>query len=125
MKNFLILSVLIAFATLNSGCGTIYGAAVDERNVKTIAQDTAIKTKILKQLIEDKTVKALDISASSYNGQAYLIGEYSNEIQKEKAIKIAKSVDGVKGVTHYLIKKQTNSSCGTKENLTLVRRLII
>lgn len=123
MKNIITMLIVLAFAAINSGCGTIYGAAVDERNVKTIAADTAIKTKILKRLIDDETVKALDISVSSYNGHVYLIGEYDQAAQKAKAIKIARAVEGVRGVTDYFLKKEKNGPCGTKENITITGKV--
>lgn len=123
MKRIIALMIILAFAAANSGCGTIYGAAVDERNVKTIAADTAIKAKIVKRLVDDEIVKALDISVSSYYGQAYLIGEYAHASQKDQAIKLAKGVEGVKGVTHYLLKKEKDGACGTKENLSLTAKV--
>lgn len=89
-----------------SGCGTIYDAAVDERDIGTITSDTSIKGEILKGLVDDDDVKAGDISASCYNGHAYLIGEYDVPAQKSKAIAIAKGVEGVKDVTTYLVAKQ-------------------
>ncbi len=49
-------------------CGTIYGAAVDERNVRTIASDQAIKAKILKNFADDEPVGVFDFAVSSYEG---------------------------------------------------------
>ncbi len=123
MKNIITTIIILALAAISSGCGTIYDAAVDERNVKTIASDTTIKAKIVKQLIDDEIVKALDISVSSYYAHAYLIGEYAHEAQKDQAIKITKAVEGVKGVTHYLLKKDKDGTCGTKENISLTAKV--
>jgi hyperosmotically inducible protein len=96
---------------------------VDERDVKTIASDTKIKGKILADFIDDDTVKTLDISASCYEGRVYLIGEYDTIKQKERAIEIAQNIEGVKSVTTYLLPKNEDSPCGTKENLKITAKV--
>jgi hyperosmotically inducible protein len=124
MKRIITLMLILAFIAVNSGCGTIiYQAVVDERNVKTIVADTAIKAKIVKRFVDDEIIKALDISVSSYNGEAFLIGEYAHEIQKDRAIKLAKEVEGVNRVTHYFLKKVEDGPCGFKENLALTGKV--
>ena len=106
-----------------SGCATIYKAAVDERSISDIASDTAIKTKILKEFIDDETIKTLDIFTASYEGNVYLVGEYESKSQKNKAIEIAKNVDGVKNVTTYMLLKKKDGVCGTKDNLELTAKV--
>ncbi len=101
-----------------SGC-TIYNAAVDERPVGTIADDTVIKGKILKKFLADEEIKTLDISVGCYRGHVYLVGQYDRPVQKEHAIKIAKSVDGVKRVTTYLVPKKKHDYCGLEDNLEI------
>jgi len=96
---------------------------VDERNVKTIANDTKIKGKILAEFIDDDTVKTLDISASCYEGRVYLIGEYDIVKQKDRAIEIARNIEGVESVTTYLLPKNEDSPCGTKENLKITAKV--
>jgi hyperosmotically inducible protein len=80
---------------MTSGCA-IYNAAVDERDVGTITDDTGIKTKIFKQFVADEVVAAMDITTTSYQGHVHLIGEYNDSKQKLRAIEIAKSIEGVK-----------------------------
>jgi len=106
-----------------SGCGTIYSAAVDERNVSTIADDTTIKGAIVKKFIDDDQIKSLDISTGCYRGHVYLVGEYDKAVQKERAIKIAKSVEGVKSVTTYLLPKKKGDLCGTGDNLKMAGKV--
>jgi hyperosmotically inducible periplasmic protein len=108
---FIVLSVLY-------GC-TAYEAAVDERHVGTIADDTIIKGKILKKFIEDDKIKILDISIGCYRGHVYLVGEYEVPPQKNRAIELAESVDGVKQVTTYLVPKKKNDFCGLEDNLAI------
>jgi hyperosmotically inducible protein len=121
-KFIIIISFFFLLTTLN-GCTIVYTTVVDERSVKTIASDTKIKSKILAKFIDDDTVKTLDISASCYEGHVYLIGEYDTIKQKQRAIEIAKNIEGVESVTTYLLPKNENSPCGTKENIEITARV--
>jgi len=123
MNKYILIISCFFLTTMVSGCATIYTTVVDERNVKTIASDTNIKGKILARFIDDNTVKALDISASCYEGRVYLIGEYETIKQKERAIEIAKNTEGVKTVTTYLLPKKKDSPCGIKENLKITAKV--
>ena len=123
MKKIIVtIPFLIILLTLN-GCGTIYSAAVDERNVSTIANDTKIKGEIVKKFYDDDKIKSLDISTGCYLGHVYLVGEYDKIGQRYRAIKLAKSVEGVKSVTTYLLPKKKDDSCGTSENLEIVGKV--
>jgi len=118
----LLLALLIIF--VNTGCvGTIYSAAVDERNVKTIASDTSIELSILKKLGDEESSDIIDVSVSSYEGKVFLVGEYENSSQKSRFFTAAKSVEGVKSVDFYLLKANKNSPCGTKENLSITAKV--
>jgi len=97
----------------------MYSAVVDERNIRTVASDTKIKAIILDAFIQDDTVKTFDIDIACYYGQVYLIGEYDTEKQKNRAVEIAGDVEGVKGVTTYLLKKKDGDPCGTMDNLAI------
>jgi hyperosmotically inducible protein len=116
---FLIASLVVSMA---QGCA-IYDAAVDERNVQTIVDDTGIKAEIFKHFVNDDIVKAMDITTTSYQGHVYLIGEYENPKQKGRAIELAKSVEGVKSVTPYFLEKQEHHECGTAKNLELTTKV--
>lgn len=115
------LSLFLAFQL--TGCGTIYQAAVDERSVGTIVDDTKIKTKILKNFADDEQVKILDFAVSCYEGHAYLIGEYETTAQKRRATQLARNTEGVKDVTTYFLQKQTNPPCTAKENLGITAKV--
>lgn len=116
---FLIASLVVSMA---QGCA-IYDAAVDERNVQTIVDDTGIKAEIFKHFVNDDIVKAMDITTTSYQGHVYLIGEYENPKQKGRAIELAKSVESVKSVTPYFLEKQEHHKCGTTKNLELTAKV--
>ena len=113
--HFLLLLVVV-------GCspyGTVYGVAVEERTTGTIAADAKIKAAIEKGFLEDSDVKALDISAYCYNGNVYLVGEYDRAPQKERAIAIAKGIEGVRSVHMHILQKKKSDKCGTSYNLAI------
>ena len=115
--------VLFLFSLSIVGCGTIYGVAVEERNPSTVAADKKISLAIQKEFVEDKDVKALDISPFCYYGNVYLVGEYDTIKQKEKGIAIAKGVEGVKSVEAYIVPKKKNDTCGTTDNVAIRAKL--
>jgi len=122
----LIYTLLLAgfIALTNTGCvGTIYSAVMDERNVGTVASDTKIELIIMKRLADAKSVDLIDVSVTSYEGKVFLVGEYENSAQKERFLKAAKGVDGVKSIDSYLQKADKNHPCGTSENLKITAEL--
>jgi len=123
MKNYFAAILCLVLLVIGSGCATLYGTAVDERNVRTVAGDTKIKATILQKFIEDDVVKTFDIDIACYYGHVYLIGEYDVEKQKNRAIKIAENVEGVKGVTTYLLEKKDGDPCGVTDNLAIKAKI--
>lgn len=121
-KHCLCIMALLIITSFMQGCA-VYKASVDERSVKTIAQDELISATISKKLLEDSTMKVLDIEAPSYNGHVYLIGEYDFAAQKSRAVKIAKSVEGVRNITTYLLPKKKNDLCDSTDNLLIRGKL--
>jgi hyperosmotically inducible protein len=96
-----------------------YGVAVDERKVGTIVSDEEIKLSIQEKLLGDDAIKVLDISTFCYNGYVYLVGEYGTEKEKERALEIANNASGVKSVTHYLLRKNKEDTCGWTDKLEI------
>ena len=122
----LIYSLLLAgFIVLtNTGCvGTIYSAAMDERNVNTVASDTAIEFKIMKKLTDGKSGDLIDVSVTSYDGKVFLVGEYLDTAQKSRFLTAAKGVEDVKSVGSYFVKADKNHPCGTTENLEITAKV--
>jgi len=125
MKN-LIYSLILAMLIIltNTGCvGTIYSAAVDERNVKTFASDKGIELEIMKKLTEEKSGDVIDVSVTSYEGKVFLVGEYKDTAQKTRFLKAAKNVKGVKSVNSYLLKRDKNHPCTTSKNLKITAKV--
>lgn len=118
---FRLFAVLLLLVTI-SGC-TVYSAAVDERNVKTIAADTKLKLSIEKGFLNDNTVKLLNISAFVYDGHAYLTGEYESPVERRRAIDIAGKVKDVRSVTPFLLAKNKADLCGVTDNTVMAAKV--
>jgi len=71
---------------------------VGKRGLKEFITDKEITAKIKAKLIADPELKALSIDVDTVNGVVTLTGVVENERQKEKAVRHAKSVEGVKAV---------------------------
>ncbi len=105
------------------GCGTIYGVAMDERTVGQQTSDKRIEAAVFQAFVDDKTVKARDISTFCFTGDVYLVGEIESAEQKARAEQIARKVEGVKALTSYLLPKKEDPTCGTADNLGLVAKV--
>jgi hyperosmotically inducible protein len=112
--------MLICLVTFVSGCATPYKAAVDERNMKTIYADEKITFQVKQAFLDDDQIKYMDYDVASYEGDVFLIGEYTSQAQADKAVNVARSVEGVRSVTSYLLPKKELADCGTAEELELM-----
>ncbi len=121
-KKYAMMIYALALLTL-CGCSMVarstYGVAVDERKLGTILSDEEIKLTIQERLLNDDAIKFLDISTFCYEGHVYLVGEYGKEKEKERALEIANQVPGTKSVTHHLLKKRKDDTCGWTDNLEI------
>ena len=119
MKNIIRIILFLIFSLSSSGCSVIYTTAVDQRDVETILNDTKIKFTIGNKFYDDEAINSLNLSSGCYSGHVILVGEYDKAFQKKRAIKIAKSIEGVKSVTTYLLPKNKDDVCGTDDNIKL------
>ena len=90
--------LLLAGAVMTSGCA-VYDVAVEERNASTWAADEKITFIIKEQFLEDDSVNYMDFDAASYEGRVFIVGEYESHSQVDRAVAIAKGVEGVRTVT--------------------------
>ena len=106
-----------------TGCGTIYKASVDERDVGTFVDDGRIESSVRARIINDSVVKLRDMSVNSYLGTVYLVGEFDSDQVKMRAVRLAREVDGVRRVTVVPFQKRVNPTCGTSDDLALYARI--
>lgn len=117
----LMLFTMLVMST--AGCGTIYKAAVDERSLSQQTADASISGTIMKRYLDDDDVSVMGIEPYTFSGHVYLVGEYENDLQKEKAVSIARSVEGVTGLTTYFLPEKDDADCGTSDNLTILGKV--
>jgi hyperosmotically inducible periplasmic protein len=72
---------------------------------ETAVKDTAITTAVKTKFAADDTVSASSISVETTNGVVHLTGTVKSKAEADKAIQIAKKVDGVKKVKSELVVK--------------------
>ncbi|MGL1862890.1 MAG: BON domain-containing protein [Pseudodesulfovibrio sp.] len=114
--------MLLVGTLLASGCA-VYDVAVEERNASDWANDENITFTIKKQFFDDESISYMDFDAASYEGHVYILGEYDSHEQVDRAVAIAKSVEGVGEVTTYLLPKRAQDYCGITDNLDIYRQV--
>lgn len=72
--------------------------------------DSVITSKVKTRLIEDQALKAFQIDVETFRGDVLLSGFVDSSEQINKAVEVAKSVDGVKAVKNSLIVKKEKTS---------------
>lgn len=85
------------------GAGAVgYEVAKDDRKIGTKFSDASVTSSVKTRLIKDSDVKASNINVDTYNGVVTLHGHVPNSGVKTRAVKLAKSVKGVKSVRSKL-----------------------
>ena len=82
-----------------------YKSAVQQKETKRIAKDSAITSKIKSKYLLEKNFRSLDVSVETKEGVVVLSGFVDNEATKIKAGQIAANVKGVKSVSNGLVVK--------------------
>jgi len=82
-----------------AGAGGGYTMATDERTVGRQIDDATITTKVKGMLLDDHSVPAMKIDVDTIDGNVILTGVVDTREQKERALEIARKVEGVKKVT--------------------------
>ena len=88
----MVLAALIA-APLAAGCGKTVGETID---------DTTITTRVKTAMLNDPAVGGLRIDVDTFKGTVTLSGRVKSEAEREKAISLARSIDGVTQVKDAL-----------------------
>lgn len=121
-RTLLLIACLCLLPSL-TGCGTVYKAAVDQRDVGTFVDDGRIESSVRALYINDDLVKLRDISVNSYLGTVYVVGEFENDKQKMRSVKLARQVDGVRKVTIVPFPKRDDPTCGATDDLALYAKI--
>lgn len=89
--------ILLAILVLFSACRTPAG-----RSTGTVVDDATITSEVKAKLLADSVTKGIAVSVETFEGQVTLTGAVDTEAQRERAVKITKSVKGVKKVNDLI-----------------------
>jgi osmotically-inducible protein OsmY len=81
-----VLAVLIAAPLATAGCGKTVGETID---------DTTITTRVKTAMLNDPAVGGLSIDVDTFKGAVTLSGRVKSETEKQKAVSLARMIDGV------------------------------
>ncbi len=102
---FLCLAALLASgctATKNTGVAVGEGTKEAAQQVNQVATDASITAAVKMKMADDPDVAAMDINVDTTDGVVTLNGAVQSSAVAQKAVGIAKSVDGVKSVKSNL-----------------------
>ena len=122
----ILLAALVLSTAAFLGCNPFvegYKYATDVRETSVLAKDKEIANTILALYAKDDLAGALDIDPTSYVGTVYLVGAYETSAQKDRAISLAKSVDGVRSVKTYLLPDAEIAGCSMADNFALAKEV--
>jgi hyperosmotically inducible protein len=85
---------------------TNYKSQAEQKNVKRVAKDSVITSKVKGNLLMDEGLKSLKVSVKTHKGVVQLSGFVETESQIEQAGKIANETEGVKSVKNNLLLKK-------------------
>jgi len=83
-----------------------YKTQAEQKNVKRIASDSVITSKVKGKLLKDEGLKSLKVSVETHQGVVLLSGFVATEDQIQQAEKIAAGTEGVKSVKNSLVLKK-------------------
>ena len=106
---FFVLTALLTGCDKRPGDGHKNSAAA----VGASIDDSVVTTKVKSALFANPDVKSFDIKVDTRNGVAQLSGFVDSQTRIDRAIAIARSVEGVKSVeNHMTVKSEGPSSAG-------------
>ena len=91
-----------AAALIGGAAGGGYAVATDERQTDRMMDDATITSRINTEMVKDDLVKAHQIDVDTVEGHVTLTGVVKTRQESQRAVKIAKSVPGVKSVNNNL-----------------------
>ncbi|MDP1722882.1 MAG: BON domain-containing protein [Candidatus Gottesmanbacteria bacterium] len=95
-----------------SAAGTTVGTEID---------DSIITTKVKSKLLADPDIKDFDLKVETHKGDVQLSGFVGNQAQIDRAIVVARSVEGVKNVDNKVsLKKDSVTTMGIKVDDSVV-----
>ena len=104
MKQIKWVSAIIVAAAMSTGC-----ASTDtHESTGQYVDDTVITSAVKASIVNEPTLKVSEINVETYKGTVQLSGFVSSEDSIQKAIEIARGVNGVKAVANDMRLKPQN-----------------
>ncbi len=94
------------------GCGRTETPADKQVSAGTHLDDAVITTKVKSTLMTDNLGKGGDTSVETRKGEVLLSGFVDNQAQADRAVQLAKGVEGVTSVQNKLMVKDGKSTAG-------------
>lgn len=116
-NKLLLLTITLVSAISLAGCGKAEDKGPKpeaKTTVGTEIDDGAITTKVKSALLADADVKSFDIKVETRKGEVQLSGFVDNQTQIDRAITVAKGVEGVKKVDNKMSIKVVETTVGEK-----------
>ena len=123
-NKLLVLTITLISALTISGCGKSEEKAATpppppaapeaKTTVGTDIDDGTVTTKVKSALLADADVKSFDIKVETRKGEVQLSGFVDNQAQVDRAIAVAKGVEGVKSIDNKMNLKATDTTVGEK-----------
>ena len=123
-NKLLVLTITLIGALSIAGCGKSEEKAATpapapaapeaKTTVGTDIDDGTVTTKVKSALLADADVKSFDIKVETRKGEVQLSGFVDNQAQIDRAIAVAKGVEGVKSVDNKMSLKATDTTVGEK-----------
>lgn len=121
-NKLLVLTITLISALSIAGCGKSDEKAAPPAEPKSEAKttvgtdidDNVITTKVKSALLADSDTKSFDIKVETRKGEVQLSGFVDNQTQIDRAIAVARGVEGVKNVDNKMNVKTTATTMGDK-----------
>jgi len=76
--------------------------AAEDRSAGRVLSDVTLTAKVKNALMVDKAVSASEINVDTVNGVVHLRGNVDSKAEAQRAVRLARKVEGVKGVKNHL-----------------------
>lgn len=100
-----------------SNGNTIYGSAMDERDLRQQIVDSVISGHAQAEFYRHKKIRPLQVMAYSYFGKLYLVGEYDDQEQLALIYECVNKVENKRAVISRLYQKRTKDEELTEEEM--------
>jgi hyperosmotically inducible protein len=87
----------------NTGVAIKEGTEAAADKTKTTVDDASITAAVKMKFAHDQTVKAHNIDVDTNQGVVTLTGTVTNQLEADRAVQLARTVDGVRDVRQNLV----------------------